>query len=100
MLHCDESLPCLVVRPLTSPLLHSPRLNGNNVRYWMFEGCYKYEIYGAKEWVKPCPSHIQCSVLKNLKNHPFCYPMPMEDPFKREPAHTGLGGPGEGEGTA
>jgi hypothetical protein len=50
-------------------------------RYWLFEGCYKYEIYNAKEWVKPCPSHVMCTVLKKLDNQPFCKPLPMEDPF-------------------
>jgi len=62
-------------------VLNSLSLNGNNVRYWLFEGCYKYEIYQAKEWIKPCPSHVMCSVLKNLKSAPFCKPMPMENPF-------------------
>lgn len=65
-------------------VLNSLSLNGNNVRYWLFEGCYKYEIYQAKEWVKPCPSHVMCTVLKTLDNTPFCKPLPMEDPFKDE----------------
>ncbi len=41
---------------------------------WLFEGCYKYEAYQAKGWVKPCPSHVMCSVLKNQNNEPFCKP--------------------------
>lgn len=49
----------------------------------LFEGCYKYEEYAAKEWVKPCPTHVMCSVLKNLDNQPFCQPLSMEDPFKK-----------------
>jgi len=65
-------------------VLNALSLNGNNVRYWLFEGCYKYEIYQAKEWNKPCPSHVMCSVLKNLSNAPFCTPMPMEDPFAED----------------
>jgi hypothetical protein len=65
-------------------VLNALSLNGNNVRYWLFEGCYKYEIYQAKEWIKPCPSHVMCSVLKNLSNKPFCTPMPMEDPFAED----------------
>jgi len=65
-------------------VLNALSLNGNNVRYWLFEGCYKYEIYQAKEWIKPCPSHVMCSVLKNLSNAPFCTPMPMEDPFAED----------------
>lgn len=56
-------------------------LNGNNVRYWLFEGCFKYEIYRAKEWIKPCPSHVMCSVLKDLNGKSFCDPLPMENPF-------------------
>jgi len=58
--------------------------NGNNVRYWLMEGCYKYEIYEAKEWVKPCPSHVMCSALMNgeSKPAPFCKAVPMENPFK------------------
>jgi len=62
--------------------------NGNNVRYWLFEGCYKYEIYQAKEWVKPCPSHVMCAVLKqpaaSATSPPkgFCQALPMENPFK------------------
>lgn len=71
--------------------LNALQNNGNNVRYWLFEGCYKYEIYQAKEWVKPCPSHVICSVLKNLKSEPFCEPLPMENPF------TGGGGGAAGK---
>jgi len=66
-------------------VLNALSLNGNNVRYWLFEGCYKYEIYQAKEWVKPCPSHVMCSVLQDLSGNPFCTAMPMEDPFKESP---------------
>jgi len=69
---------------LCHQVLNALSLNGNNVRYWLFEGCYKYEIYQAKEWVKPCPSHVMCTVLKNLQNKSFCKPLPMEDPFKED----------------
>ena len=65
-------------------VLNALSLNGNNVRYWLFDGCYKYEMYNSKEWVKPCPSHVMCSVLKKLDNTPFCPPLPMEDPFAAE----------------
>lgn len=41
---------------------------GNN----LFEGCYKYEAYQSKEWVKPCPSHVMCSVLKDFDGSAFC----------------------------
>jgi len=67
-------------------VLNALSLNGNNVRYWLFEGCYKYEIYQSKEWVKPCPSHVMCTVLKTLQNKSFCKPLPMEDPFKEDSA--------------
>lgn len=63
-------------------VLNALSLNGNNVRYWLFEGCYKYEIYGAREWIKPCPSHVMCSTLMDLSNKPFCEALPMENPFK------------------
>jgi hypothetical protein len=65
-------------------VLNALSLNGNNVRYWLFEGCYKFEIYQAKEWVKPCPSHVMCAVLKTLNNQPFCPALPMENPFEAE----------------
>jgi len=70
-------------------VLNALSLNGNNVRYWLFEGCYKYEIYNAKEWVKPCPSHVMCTVLKQLNNEPFCKPLPMENPFENDSAGGG-----------
>jgi len=44
-------------------------------------GCFKYEIYQSKEWIKPCPSHVMCSVLKDLSAEPFCPALPMENPF-------------------
>jgi hypothetical protein len=63
-------------------VLNALEENGNNVRYWLFEGCYKYEEYQAKEWIKPCPSHVICSVLKSLAVKEFCPALAMEDPFK------------------
>eukprot|EP00466_Bigelowiella_natans_P004876 jgi/Bigna1/90703/estExt_fgenesh1_pg.C_770019 len=63
-------------------VLNALTVNGGNIRYWLFEGCYKYEIYQAKEWIKPCPSHVMCSALKMLDDKEFCKPMKMEDPFK------------------
>jgi len=72
--------------PICHQVLNALSLNGNNVRYWLFEGCYKYEIYNAKEWVKPCPSHVMCTVLKQLDNAPFCKPLPMENPFAEDSA--------------
>ncbi|MEM8936747.1 MAG: hypothetical protein AAGC77_10110 [Pseudomonadota bacterium] len=62
-------------------VVNSLPLDGNNERYWLFEGCYAYEAYQSKEWVKPCPTHTQCTALKQLNNQPFCQPLPMEDPF-------------------
>jgi len=69
---------------LCHQVLNALSINGNNVRYWLFEGCYKYEIYQSKEWIKPCPSHVMCSVLKDLSAKPFCPALPMENPFKVE----------------
>jgi len=76
--------------------LNALALNGNNVRYWLFEGCYKFEVYNSKEWIKPCPSHVMCSVLKDLRDQPFCTPMAMEDPF----AAGGSSGAGTGGAAA
>lgn len=67
---------------LCHQVLNALSINGNNVRYWLFEGCFKYEIYQSKEWIKPCPSHVMCSVLKDLSAEPFCPALPMENPFK------------------
>lgn len=53
-------------------VLNSLQNNGNNVRFWLFTGCNKYESYEAKEWVKPCPSHVMCSVMKSLEEKKFC----------------------------
>jgi hypothetical protein len=55
---------------LCHQVLNALSINGNNVRYWLFEGCFKYEIYQSKEWIKPCPSHVMCSVLKDLSGEP------------------------------
>jgi hypothetical protein len=66
---------------LCHQVLNALSINGNNVRYWLFEGCFKYEIYQSKEWIKPCPSHVMCSVLKDLSASPFCPALPMENPF-------------------
>lgn len=35
-------------------------------------GCYKQEPYGAMSLITPCPSHVICSHLQNLKGRPFC----------------------------
>eukprot|EP00939_MAST-03C_sp_MAST-3C-sp1_P001718 g1718.t1 len=45
---------------------------GNNVKSWMSQGCYKTETYGAIERILPCPSHVVCAQMKNLKNEEFC----------------------------
>jgi len=76
---------------LCHQVLNALSINGNNVRYWLFEGCFKYEIYQSKEWIKPCPSHVMCSVLKDLSAAPFCPALPMENPFAE-------GGGGDGGG--
>jgi len=77
---------------LCHQVLNALSINGNNVRYWLFEGCFKYEIYQSKEWIKPCPSHVMCSVLKDLSANPFCPALPMENPF----AAADGGAPAEG----
>lgn len=45
--------------------------NGNDVRYWLFEGCYVWEA-DAREWVQPCPTSVICSVLRQANGQPFC----------------------------
>ena len=30
-------------------VLNSLSVNGNNIRYWLFEGCYKYEVRCPKQ---------------------------------------------------
>ncbi|GAB5371821.1 hypothetical protein AAMO2058_001612700 [Amorphochlora amoebiformis] len=57
-------------------LLKEINLEANNIRYWMFEGCYKYEIYEAREWTQPCPSHVICSSVGK-----YCPELPPENPF-------------------
>lgn len=38
-------------------------------------------MYRAKSWVKPCPSHVICSELKNADGSTFCKQLPLENPF-------------------
>jgi hypothetical protein len=66
---------------LCHQVLNSLTSNGVNVRNWLLDGCYKYEVYNAKEWVSPCPTHVMCAVLKDLKGNEFCQALPQEDPF-------------------
>ena len=80
----NDLLYSLIVPIQCHHVLNALSLNGNNVRYWLFEGCYKYEVYGAREWIKPCPSHVMCSTLQDLSGNPFCKAMPMENPFAEE----------------
>lgn len=47
---------------------------GNNVRFWFHNGCYKSEPYGAMELIKPCPSHVICSQMQDLKGKAMCDP--------------------------
>lgn len=62
-------------------VLQALSANGGNVRTWLYNGCYKYEVYQTKEWVTPCPSHVMCAALEGLDKSKFCEQMPMEDPF-------------------
>ncbi|GAB5368653.1 hypothetical protein AAMO2058_001338100 [Amorphochlora amoebiformis] len=77
-------------------VLASLRSTGGNIRNWLYEGCYKYEVYQAKEWVRPCPSHVMCAALQGLDKSNFCQQMPMEDPFSDPSASEGA----ESEGTS
>jgi len=45
---------------------------GNNVKSWLHDGCDKTESYGAVSKIQPCPSHVICAHMKNLKEKPFC----------------------------
>ena len=53
-------------------VLYSLNVWGNNVRHWFQFGCYKSESYGAMEVIRPCPSHIICSQLGDMKKVAFC----------------------------
>lgn len=44
-------------------MLRAVSYNSANVRQWLTEGCHMDEVYGAREWVSPCPSHVICSAL-------------------------------------
>jgi len=56
-------------------------------------------MYGAKEWTRPCPSHVICSVLKSLDDTAFCKAMPQEDPFTAS-GEQPIAAPGSGSPTA
>lgn len=60
-------------------LLNAISLNGNNVRYWLFEGCYRFE--DDPDPLKPCPSQLLCALLQPLADLQDCAPEPMPDPF-------------------
>jgi hypothetical protein len=62
-------------------LLGGINMEANNIRYWLFEGCYKYELYEAKEWIKPCPSHVICSNINGEDKKSLCDVLPPENPF-------------------
>ena len=53
-------------------VLYSLNVWGNNVRHWFQFGCYKSESYGAMEVLRPCPSHIICAQLGDMKKIAFC----------------------------
>lgn len=60
-------------------VLNALSLNGNNLRYWLFEGCYKYE--GGLPTNKPCPSTLICEILQQLARLQDCAPETNPDPF-------------------
>ena len=45
---------------------------GNNVRHWFHYGCYKSEVYGAMELIRPCPSHVICAQMADFEKQTFC----------------------------
>ena len=45
---------------------------GNNVRHWFHYGCYKSEVYGAMELIRPCPSHVICAQMADFEKETFC----------------------------
>jgi len=45
---------------------------GNNVRHWFHYGCYKSEVYGAMELIRPCPSHVICAQMADFEKKTFC----------------------------
>jgi len=58
-------------------VLHALAGNASDLRSWLFEGCYLYDDpFGGnadqKVWVKPCPSRVICSTLRELNDKPFC----------------------------
>ncbi len=62
--------------------LSAVHVNGGHVHKWIASGCYKYESYGEREVVTPCPSHVICSALVDITKEPFCDVLPYDDPFK------------------
>ena len=44
---------------------------GNNVRHWFHYGCYKSEVYGAMELIRPCPSHVICAQMADFEKETF-----------------------------
>ena len=65
--------------------LNAMSLNGNNVRQWLSEGCYKYEVNKSKEWVKPCPTKVICSMMTRPNKEPFCAPTASAPDFSPKP---------------
>eukprot|EP00468_Gymnochlora_sp_CCMP2014_P013737 CAMPEP_0167752208 /NCGR_PEP_ID=MMETSP0110_2-20121227/7006_1 /TAXON_ID=629695 /ORGANISM="Gymnochlora sp., Strain CCMP2014" /LENGTH=138 /DNA_ID=CAMNT_0007637789 /DNA_START=347 /DNA_END=763 /DNA_ORIENTATION=+ len=63
-------------------VLSAIQLNGAHIKRWIQAGCFKYEVYGEKELIQPCPTHVICGAIKDLTNTNFCETIPMEDPFK------------------
>jgi len=87
---------------LCHQVLDAMMANARNIQYWEEQGCYKYEVYDAREWVKPCPSHVICAEMKTLAQTPFCVALPMENPFGTGPDASGgaKGGAAGGSGGA
>jgi hypothetical protein len=65
--------------------LNALNAGGANVRNWLFEGCYQYGDNQSKEWVRPCPSKVQCGALMKPNKQPFCAAQTGSDSSRTAP---------------
>lgn len=70
--------------PCCKEVMNHLAINGNNIRYWLYHGCYMHEKYLTKEWLNPCPSHVICNTMRSVDNKPFCQALEVQDPFGGE----------------
>jgi len=46
-----------------------------NEVYWINYGCQRQTDAGTTDWVRPCPAHVVCGWLEDLRTRkPFCTP--------------------------